>query len=110
MHCCKRLLNSSPPWAPPVEESEPTVGVNFCTLFTQKAIQIVDKERSGENLRGSSLRPFPYTADRAPTSNGLQHHSWPTLFPIVNYQFGLYVSEIYIFQLLHCHKVVWVKT
>ncbi|GBM40044.1 hypothetical protein AVEN_227844-1 [Araneus ventricosus] len=43
----------------------PHVGANWYTLFTQRAIQLVDKGRSEDNLRGSSLRSSPCTADRA---------------------------------------------
>ncbi|GBM50704.1 hypothetical protein AVEN_188111-1 [Araneus ventricosus] len=43
----------------------PHVGANWYTLFTQRAIQLVDKARSEDNLRGSSSLSSPCTADRA---------------------------------------------
>ncbi|GBN41367.1 hypothetical protein AVEN_182066-1 [Araneus ventricosus] len=50
----------------PVEDAMPPRRSKFFTPFTQPAIQLVDKERSGENLKASSLHPSPCRADLPP--------------------------------------------
>ncbi|GBN05188.1 hypothetical protein AVEN_149280-1 [Araneus ventricosus] len=75
-----RLIDPWPPRAgvAPVEDLErqgllvgdavpPPFEANFCILFMQRAIQLVDKYRSDENLRGLSLFISPSTAGHALT-------------------------------------------